>query len=72
MYRNLPSHSRELNPVENIWRLLRQNFLSNRVCDSYKAILTACCAACNALTAQGFCAKWSGQRIEQDVDASAA
>ena len=28
----LPSRSPELNPVENIWQYLRQNWLSNRVC----------------------------------------
>ena len=27
----LPSRSPELNPVENIWQYLRQNWLSNRV-----------------------------------------
>jgi hypothetical protein len=39
----------DLNPVENIWQFLRQNFLSNRVYDSYDAIVDASCAAWNAL-----------------------
>jgi putative transposase len=47
----LPPYSPELNPVENIWQFLRQNFLSNRIYDSYDAIVVACCAAWNALPA---------------------
>jgi transposase len=46
---HLPPYSPELNPVENIWQFLRQNFLSNRVYDNYQAIVDACCAAWNAL-----------------------
>ena len=48
----LPAYSPELNPVENIWQYLRQNYLSNRVFDSYEAIVDACCDAWNALTAE--------------------
>jgi transposase len=48
---HLPPYSPELNPVENIWQFLRQNFLSNRVYDSYDAIVDACCHAWNALIA---------------------
>lgn len=48
----LPAYSPELNPVENIWQDLRQNRLSNRVFDSYDAIVDACCDAWNALTAE--------------------
>jgi hypothetical protein len=46
---HLPPYSPELNPVENIWQFLRQNQLSNRVFDSYTAIVDACCEAWNAL-----------------------
>ena len=50
----LPPYSPELNPVENIWQFLRQNHLSNRIFDSYEAIVDACCRAWNALaTEQG-------------------
>jgi transposase len=49
---HLPPYSPELNPVENIWQFLRQNFLSNRVFDSYEAIVAACCEAWNQLIAQ--------------------
>lgn len=45
----LPAYSPELNPVENVWQYLRQNFLANRVFDDYDAIIDACCAAWNAL-----------------------
>lgn len=48
----LPSRSPELNPVENIWQYLRQNWLSNRVFDSYDAIINAACDAWNKLIAQ--------------------
>ncbi len=48
----LPSRSPELNPVENIWQYLRQNWLSNRVFENYEAILDAGCNAWNRLIAQ--------------------
>lgn len=48
----LPPYCPELNPVENIWQYLRQNKLSNRVFDSYEAIVDACCDAWKALTAE--------------------
>jgi len=47
----LPPCSPELNPTENIRQFLRQNFLSNRVFDSYRAIVDACCDAWNKLIA---------------------
>ena len=48
----LPPYSPELNPVENVWQFLRQNHLSNRVYETYEAIVDACCAAWNALVAE--------------------
>jgi transposase len=48
----LPSRAPELNPVENIWQYLRANWLSNRVFDSYEAIIDAACEAWNRLIAQ--------------------
>lgn len=47
----LPPYCPELNPVENVWQFLRANHLSNRVFDTYGAILDACCDAWNAFTA---------------------
>lgn len=47
----LPSRAPELNPVENIWQYLRQNWLSNRVFDSCEAIIEAACEAWNNLIA---------------------
>lgn len=47
---HLPPYCPELNPVENIWQYLRQNFLSNRIFDSYDEIVDACCHAWRALT----------------------
>ena len=48
----LPPYSPELNPQENIWQYLRQNYLSNRVFATYEAIVDACCAAWMALMNQ--------------------
>ena len=45
----LPSRAPELNPVENIWRYMRANWLSNRVFENYDAILEAICEAWNNL-----------------------
>jgi len=35
----------ELNPVENVWQFIRDNWLSNRVFRSYGDILQHCCFA---------------------------
>jgi transposase len=47
---HLPPYAPELNPVENVWQYLRQNYLSNRVFETYTDILDACCDAWTALT----------------------
>lgn len=41
----LPSRAPELNPVENLWQYLRGNWLSNRVFETYDAIIDAACQA---------------------------
>jgi hypothetical protein len=41
----------DLNPVENVWQFLRDNWLSNRAFPSYRAILDHCCYAWNKLVA---------------------
>ena len=48
----LPPYSPELNPVENVWQYLRQNWLSNRVFDTYEAVIDAACEVWNKLLAQ--------------------
>jgi len=48
----LPSRSPELNPVENVWQYLRQNWLSNTVFEDYEAILDAGCEAWRKLIAR--------------------
>ena len=45
----LPPRSPELNPVENIWQFMRDNWLSNRVFKSYDDIVALCCDAWNNL-----------------------
>ena len=48
----LPSRAPELNPVENVWQYIRANWLSNRVFETYEAILDAACEAWRKLLAQ--------------------
>jgi hypothetical protein len=48
----LPSRSPELNPFENIWQYMRENWLSNTVFDTYDAIIDAACEAWQTLIAQ--------------------
>ena len=48
----LPPRSPELNPVENIWQFMRDNWLSNRTFSSYDDILGHCCHAWNRLVDQ--------------------
>ena len=45
----LPPRSPELNPVENVWQYLRDNWLSNRIFTSYDDIVALCCEAWNNL-----------------------
>lgn len=45
----LPPKSPELNPVENIWQFMRDNWLSNRVFKSYEDIVDHCCYAWRTL-----------------------
>lgn len=42
----------ELNPVENIWQFMRDNWLSNRVFKSYEDIVDHCCHAWRTLLDQ--------------------
>ena len=37
----LPPYSPQLNPTENIWQFLRQIYLSNRVFETWEAIVEA-------------------------------
>ena len=48
----LPPRSPELNPVENIWQYMRDNWLSNRVFTSYRNILDHCADAWKRLADQ--------------------
>ena len=48
----LPPRSPELNPVENIWQFMRDNWLSNRVLQNYDDIVAICCEAWNKLIDQ--------------------
>jgi transposase len=48
----LPPKCPELNPQENIWQFMRDNWLSNCIFTSYENILDHCCFAWNKLTDQ--------------------
>ena len=48
----LPPRSPELNPVENIWQYLRQNWLSNRIFENDDDIVAHCCDPWNRLRAE--------------------
>ena len=48
----LPPRSPELNPVENLWQFMRDNWLSNRVFKDYDDIVDQCCRAWNRLVEQ--------------------
>jgi hypothetical protein len=41
----LPPRAPELNPVENVWQFMRDNWLSNRVFKTYDDIVAHCCEA---------------------------
>lgn len=45
----LPAKSPELNPQENVWQFMRDNWLSNRIFTSYADIVDHCCYAWNRL-----------------------
>ena len=48
----LPPRSPELNPVENIWQFMRDNWLSSRIFATYDDIVACCCEAWNKLISQ--------------------
>jgi transposase len=43
----LPPTSPELNPMENVWQVLKQRYLYNRCFDDYEHIVDACCETWN-------------------------
>ena len=48
----LPAYAPELNPVENVWQFLRDNWLGDRIFTSYDDILDRCCEAWKRFVAQ--------------------
>jgi transposase len=48
----LPPKCPELNPVENVWQYMRDNWLSNRIFKSYDDLVDHCCEAWNKLVDQ--------------------
>ncbi len=49
---HLPPRAPELNPVENVWQFLRDNWLSNTIFKSYDQIVELSCQAWNRLIDQ--------------------
>ncbi len=59
----LPPKCPELNPVENVWQFMRDNWLSNRVFRSYDNILDHCTDAWNRLIDQPWTIMSIGLRL---------
>src|SRR5262249_4953418 len=55
----LPPKCPELNPVENVWQFMRDNWLSNRIFKSYDDLVDHCCAAWNKLVDQPWRIMWT-------------
>jgi transposase len=58
----LPAKCPELNPVENIWQFMRDNWLSNCIFETYDEIVDHCCDAWNKLIGQPARIKSIGMR----------
>ena len=61
----LPPKCPELNPVENVWQFLRDNWLSNRIFKSYDDLVDHCCVAWNKLVT--FLTVWRRGYVIPDV-----
>lgn len=48
----MPAKCPQLNPQENVWQFLRDNWLSNRIFKSYDDVVDHCCEAWNNLVDQ--------------------
>ena len=48
----LPAKCPELNPQENVWEFMRENWLSNRIFTCYENLVDHCCDAWNNLVRQ--------------------
>ena len=48
----LPAKCPELNPIENLWQFMRDNWLSNRIFRCERDIVDHCCHAWNKLIEQ--------------------
>ena len=44
---HIPAYSPELNPIEQVWRWIRENELANRCFENYNDIVEQCCRAWN-------------------------
>lgn len=74
----LPPKAPELNPVENVWQFMRENWLSNRIFKSQAEIVAQCFAddadLARELVSAGFACDWikfSGGHYSQDRPDSA-
>ena len=58
----MPAKCPEVNPQENVWQFMRDNWLSNRIFRSYDQIVDHCCDAWNKLTDQPWRIMSTGMR----------
>jgi len=63
----LPPRCPELNPVEDVWQYMRDNWLSNRIVKSYDDIVDHCCFAWNTSSRQASC-DWVSDTVPSAAD----
>ena len=62
----------ELNPVETVWQFMHDNWLSNRIFETYEDIVATCSHAWNRLAAFAGCLSppaaqaWCARTIRRD------
>ena len=64
----LPAKCPELNPVENVWQFMRDNWLSNRIFKPYDDILDHYCFAWNRLTDRNCSRGWQKKSCAETRD----
>ena len=69
---SLPAKYPELNPQENVWQFMRENWLSNRIFKSFHDIVDHCCDAWNKFTDQAWRIMSLGIRDWAHVPSSAS
>ena len=64
----LPSYSPELNPHENVWEYLKNNFISNTVFRDTEHVIDTCCTAWMSLCSEAGRIRSIGSREWANID----